>query len=100
MANTALHNVIQRLPGRHRSNVIDPQVFGPKLGLIRSLMGCHHQNLSRPFGNTNAAYRSCLDCGARKQFNTETLETSKRFYSPPVITQPIKKCTNSEIELV
>jgi hypothetical protein len=100
MANTALHNVIQRLPGRHRSNVIDPQVFGPKLGLIRSLMGCHHQNLSRPFGSSNAAYRSCLDCGARKQFNTETLETSKRFYSPPVIPQPIKKCSTSEIGLV
>jgi hypothetical protein len=85
MTNTALHNVIQRLPGWNRSTAIDPQVFGPKLGLIRSLVGCQHQNLSRPFSNLNVAYRSCLDCGARKQFNTETLETSRRFYSPPVI---------------
>jgi hypothetical protein len=64
---------------------IDPFVFGKKSGVIAKLFGCWHDNLSRPFKQNKTAYRSCLECGARRQFNPDTLETHGKFYFPPVI---------------
>ena len=57
-------------------------VFGNKLGLMTTLFGCWHKNVSRPFNQKNTVYRSCLDCGARKPFNPETLKTYGNFYFP------------------
>ena len=62
----------------------DNRVFGDKIGLLGKFFGCEHGDLSRPFSRSQVAYRSCLKCGARKQFNTETLETFGTFYYPPV----------------
>ena len=68
-----------------QASEIDNFVFGQKLGLMAKLFGCWHGNISRPFMQGKTAYRSCLKCGARKQFNPETLETHGKFYFPPVI---------------
>jgi hypothetical protein len=57
--------------------------FGKKLGILAKLFGCPHKNLSRPFSHGSIGYRTCLKCGARKKFNTETLETFGGFYYPP-----------------
>lgn len=57
--------------------------FGEKIGLIGKLFGCWHTNLSRPFTNRKASYRACLNCGARKKFDTKTLKTVGPFYYPP-----------------
>jgi hypothetical protein len=65
--------------------LVDEKVFGRKLGFIARLIGCRHRNIGRPFGEGKTAYRSCVSCGARKPFNTQTLETSRVFYCPPVI---------------
>ena len=62
---------------------INKQVFGEKVGIFVRLFGCGHRNLSRPFSHKKVAYRSCLQCGARKQFNPQTLETLGGFYNPP-----------------
>ncbi len=59
--------------------------FGEKIGLIGKLFGCWHKNLSRPFTNRKASYRACLNCGARKKFDTKTLETVGPFYYPPEV---------------
>lgn len=83
MASFALHNVLQHL--RSRETVLDERVFGKKLGLVSSLLGCQHRRLTRPFGSGGSAYLSCIECGARKHFNTKTLETSRNFYSAPAI---------------
>lgn len=64
---------------------VDTQVFGEKVGIFVRLFGCGHKNLSRPFSHRTVAYRSCLQCGARKQFNAQTLETVGGFYNPPVV---------------
>ena len=64
---------------------IDPAVFGQKMNLVAKLFGCWHGNISRPFVEGKTAYRSCLRCGARKQFNPKTLETQGDFYFPPII---------------
>lgn len=87
MANVLLFNKFQSLVHRNGNltKEIDPFVFGKKAGLIAKLFGCWHDNLSRPFTQNKTAYRSCLNCGARKQFNPETLETHGTFYFPPVV---------------
>ncbi len=59
--------------------------FGKKIGLIHKLLGCWHPQLSRPFSNRGGSYRVCINCGARKKFNAETLETKGPFYYPPTV---------------
>lgn len=66
-------------------NEINKMVFGEKVGLMAKLFGCWHENMSRPFGEGKIIYRACLNCGARKQFNTETLQTFGKFYYPPLV---------------
>ena len=68
-----------------RKSVIESRIFGEKVGLIAKLFGCGHRNLSRPFGQGKSTYRACLQCGARKRFNPETLETFGGFYYPPAV---------------
>lgn len=60
--------------------------FGGKIGFIGKLFGCWHKQLSRPFTNKSGSYRACLNCGARKQFDTTILKTSGPFYYPPSIS--------------
>ena len=66
---------------------MDSFVFEKKIGLVAKLFGCRHKNLSRPFTHHKTSYRSCLNCGARKPFNAETLETYGKFYAPPVVKE-------------
>jgi hypothetical protein len=61
-------------------------VFGEKIGLFGKMFGCWHKELSRPFTSLRESYRVCLDCGARKQFDTETLKTFGPFYYPPTVS--------------
>jgi hypothetical protein len=60
-------------------------VFGKKVGLIEKPLRLLARRMSRPFSHEKIAYRSCLKCGVRKQFNSETLETFGAFYLPPVV---------------
>jgi hypothetical protein len=83
MANVLLFSKFSSLSPQSAN--LNPSVFGEKMGLMAKLFGCWHRNLSRPFTHQKSAYRSCLDCGARKQFNPETLETHGKFYFPPAI---------------
>jgi len=85
MATTLMENEVQTkannlLESKARAGM---QVFGDEVGIFVRLFGCGHRNLSRPFSHESVAYRTCLQCGARKQFNTQTLETVGGFYNPP-----------------
>lgn len=75
-------NVVDK--GRSAANEIDRNVFGRKMGVMARLFGCWHNDISRPFVHGKTAYRCCLQCGARRPFNPETLETHGSFYFPPV----------------
>lgn len=81
--------LITDLFGKGRNN-FDKGVFGEKVGLFSKIFGCGHQDLSRPFSNGKLGYRVCLKCGARKQFNVETLETYGSFYFAPVEKPDLK----------
>jgi hypothetical protein len=88
MATVLLTNKLLKLSKKHRkTREIDHLVFGQKMGLMAKLFGCWHKNISRPFVQGKTAFRSCLQCGARKQFNPETLETRGSFYFPPIINK-------------
>lgn len=67
-----------------KQRALDPDVFGKRFGVVLSLFGCRHGNLSRPFGHGEMTYRSCLDCGARTPFDPDTLVTQGKFYRSPV----------------
>jgi hypothetical protein len=58
-----------------------------KIGFIKGIFGCwHRKSLSRPFVDpeTKRAYRVCLKCGARRDFDQSSLKTFGPFYYPPV----------------
>jgi hypothetical protein len=90
MANYLNNNRLQILAGTgNRKAGIDERVFGAKVGIFAKLFGCEHKNISRPFTAGGTSYRTCLQCGARKQFNLDTLETYGSFYYPPVVKSEI-----------
>ena len=57
--------------------------LGEPIGFFGKLFGCWHKELSRPFTENKFSYRVCLECGARKEFDTESFRTSGPFYYPP-----------------
>jgi hypothetical protein len=57
--------------------------LGARIGILGKLFGCWHKDLSRPFTENKRSYRVCLDCGARKEFDTDTFKTLGTFYYPP-----------------
>ena len=48
--------------------------------LMARVFGCRHARMSRPFSREGRAYRSCLNCGAQRQFNTGRWEMTGSFY--------------------
>lgn len=61
-----------------------PEEFrGRNIGILGSLFGCWHKRLTRPITTDRSTYRACLECGARKSFDTRTFRSSGRFYYPP-----------------
>jgi hypothetical protein len=87
MTKILLLNKFQRLINKNSKQTKASNTFalGRKVSLMAKLFGCWHGNMGRPFTNDETAYRSCLNCGARRQFNPETMETHGNFYFPPVV---------------
>lgn len=90
MADFLNENNFQSLAqSSYRKKAIDKQVFGAKVGIFAKIFGCVHTNISRPFTFRGTSYRTCLGCGARKQFDSETLQTFGSFYYPPAVMSEI-----------
>lgn len=85
MATILLEKEFQGIGSQSQFNEVEPEVFGEKVGLFASLFGCWHKRITRPFMTGKVAYRACLDCGARKRFNPDTLQTEEKFYYPPIV---------------
>jgi len=49
-------------------------------GWLTRVFGCWHTEMSRPFSIQGQTYRTCLDCGAERQFNTGNWEMQGNFY--------------------
>jgi hypothetical protein len=64
-------------------NVVQMPVVNQNSGVagwITRLFGCWHKEMSRPFSLYGQTYRTCLDCGARRQFNAESWEMQGDYY--------------------
>ena len=60
---------------------IDASSVTGKIGnLITRVFGCWHAELSRPFSRDGRAYRTCLNCGAQRQFNLGNWEMQGKFF--------------------
>jgi hypothetical protein len=44
------------------------------------VFGCWHREMSRPFTLGGQSYRACLDCGARRAFDTASWEMVGAYY--------------------
>lgn len=52
------------------------------LGVFRRVFGCWHRQLSLPFSRGNESYRTCVACGARRDFDPDRWEMVGPFYYP------------------
>jgi hypothetical protein len=59
-----------------QANSAPSAAFG---GWFTRVFGCWHKEMSRPFTDQET-YRTCLDCGARRQFNLRRWEMQGDFY--------------------
>lgn len=55
-----------------------------RIGLLSSIFGCWHKDLSRPFSDKKGSYIVCIECGARKVFDTKSFKTLGNFYYAPL----------------
>ena len=87
MKTLAIQDETQTLNNKFGQSKInnDMELFATKVSLLSKIFGCTHGDLSRPFSHGKIGYRSCLKCGAIRQFNPETLKTFGEFYYPTVI---------------
>jgi hypothetical protein len=60
---------------------VDSSRVSGRIGsLMARVFGCRHAEMSRPFSRDGRAYRSCLSCGAQRQFNLGRWEMTGSFY--------------------
>ena len=60
---------------------IDASSLIGKIGtLMARVFGCWHAELSRPFSRDGRAYRTCLNCGAQRQFNLGKWQMQGNFF--------------------
>jgi hypothetical protein len=53
-----------------------------KIGFFGAVFGCWHKRLTRPISDNESTYQSCVECGARRRFDTESYSASGPFYYP------------------
>ena len=49
-------------------------------GFLTKMFGCRHKEMSRPLSLYGQTYRTCLACGARRQFNLKNWEMEGDYY--------------------
>ncbi|MDQ1728400.1 MAG: hypothetical protein QOD33_525 [Pyrinomonadaceae bacterium] len=65
----------------NKSNATPRNASGGAIGnLVARVFGCWHREMSRPFSEQGQTYRTCLSCGARRQFNVGRWEMQGDFY--------------------
>ena len=79
-----MHSLLER--NTRTAEAVKDYEFGTEVGLIASLFGCWHKDLSRPFTHGNSSYVTCLNCGARKHFDPNKMKTYGVFHYPPDVS--------------
>ena len=68
------------IPNSTMAPIRSSSVSGKIGSLMARVFGCRHAEMSRPFSRDGRAYRSCLSCGAQRQFNLGNWEMTGSFY--------------------
>ena len=53
-----------------------------KIGFFGSVFGCWHPRLTRPMSDRQSTYQACVECGARRQVDTQNFKAFGPFYYP------------------
>ena len=73
--------MFKQSPTSHFANVqVNSAPRAAVSGWFARLFGCWHKEMSRPFTDQGQTYRTCIDCGARRQFNLRRWEMQGDFY--------------------
>ncbi len=48
--------------------------------LFSGIFGCAHRDMSRPFSRHGETYRVCISCGAHRQFDWQTWNSTGPYY--------------------
>ena len=68
------------IPNKNFVQLESSPVTGKIGSLVARVFGCRHAEMSRPFSRDGRAYRSCLNCGAQRQFNLGNWQMQGHFY--------------------
>ena len=52
------------------------------------LISCRHRHLSRPITHEGRTYRTCANCGMRREFDLATWRSRGRYYQAEVSKSP------------
>jgi hypothetical protein len=67
--------------GRGRAAATWPKGLTAQLSTwLTRVFGCWHTEMSRPFTRDGQSYRACLECGARRNFDTARWEMVGAYY--------------------
>ena len=67
----------------HRERISASGLFSRMANRVSQIFGCPHKEMSRPFSRQGETYRVCINCGARRQFDAQTWNSSGRHYFKP-----------------
>ena len=54
--------------------------FAGAVSVAARVFGCWHLKLSLPITREGETYRTCVECGARRRFDTERWEMAGQYY--------------------
>jgi len=64
---------------------LDQETVGEKIEkFLTRALGCRHRQMSLPFTRGNSTYRTCVACGARRDFDLVQGMTVGPYYYPTV----------------
>ena len=72
------------IPVRDEGRTDVPPPTAVPNGWLARLFGCRHSNMSPPFTGGAETYRSCMRCGARRQFNAGRGSMTGPYYYAPL----------------
>lgn len=73
------------------------RALGRRLGAI---FGCPHKEMSRPFSRQGETYRVCISCGARRNFDGETWNSSGPYYFKPARSADLQDIDRTSLRCV
>lgn len=66
----------------NKVNLIEPELI--PISRFTSIFGCWHKNMGIPLTSGNRTYRTCMICGACRNFDLKLWKNTGAFYYYPI----------------